>query len=108
MGAGAATELGEAPGKMAAKCFAREQTACLAPKVPAETRIIKIPPSRVEEHVSKKTKTFLFSPSFLNAVHVNPGSRLENEFHEILVTACYDKSLPAVPDFCPVEFLQLS
>ena len=64
---GAKTEPREALAKtIAAKCFAPEQAARLAPKAQGEMRPIKIAPLHVEEHVSKKTKTFRFSPSFLN------------------------------------------
>src|SRR6185437_15526533 len=68
MDAGAMRELQGAPAKkkMAAKCFAPERAPHLEPKVRAEKRTIRSPQSHVEEHVSKKTKTFLFSPSFLN------------------------------------------
>ena len=68
MGAGATTELRAAPAKMkiAANYFALEPAERPAPKDRAEKRTIRLPPSHVEEHVSKKTKTFLFSPSFLN------------------------------------------
>jgi hypothetical protein len=110
MRAGGKTELAEAPAmKIAAENWfgaVRQRSARPVPKVRAGKRIIKIPPLHVEEHVSKKTKTFLFSPSFLNCCARNPGVAAGNEILRNLSHSYYDKSLPAVPGLCPVDILQ--
>ena len=108
MGAGAMTELAEAPVvKIAAANYlaaVRQRSAHLGPKVRAEKPTIKILLSHVEEHASKKTKTFLFSPSFLNCCARKYWGKAGTKLYEILVTAYYDKSLPMVPRFCTSGF----
>src|SRR2546430_15453296 len=96
--------LAEAPAKIAAECLAPERSARLAPDLPAEKRIIKIPRSHVGKHDSTKTKTFRFSPSFLNCCARKYWVKAGTKLYEILVTAYYDKSLPMVPRFCPSGF----
>src|SRR5256885_16902847 len=103
--AGVKTELAEAPAMKiaAANCLAavRQRSAHPGPKVRAEKPTIKILLSHVEEHASKKTKTFLFSPSFLNCCARKYWVKAGTKLYEILFTANYDKSLLMVPGFYP-------
>ena len=97
MGAGAMTELAAVPVVKiaAANCLAavRQRSAHLGPKVRAEKPTIKILLSHVEEHASTKTKTFLFSPSFLNCCDANIGLRLERNLRNL--SHCLLRQKPA-------------
>ena len=87
------TGLAEAPAKIAAECLAPERSARLAPDLPAEKRILKLPRSYVGKYGSTKTKTFLFSPSVLNCCDANIGLRLERNLRNL--SHCLLRQKPA-------------